>query len=176
MVKTSIAVFLCMLLDSILGLNPFYSVITAVLCMQKDMETSKTFSINRIVGTLGGGFLGLITILIRDYCNIPPHNVILDYIVYSVMIIPLILWTVRNQHKGASFISTVVYFAIVLVHSTGENPFIYVFQRVIETIIGILFSLGVNDLPIFIKLREFKEKYILHKNTNYNQNKDISKG
>lgn len=164
MVKTSIAVFLCMLVDTILNLNPFYSVITAVLCMQKDMETSKTFSINRIVGTLGGGFLGLITILIRDYCNIPSHSVIVDYIFYSIAIIPLILWTVKQQHRGASFISTVVYFAIVLVHSGNENPFIYVLQRVIETIIGILLSLAVNDCPLFAKLRKFKEK-ILNKDS-----------
>ncbi|MCD7800555.1 MAG: aromatic acid exporter family protein [Ruminococcus sp.] len=158
-VKTSIAVFLCMVVDTALSLNPFYSVITAVLCMQKDMETSKTFSLNRIIGTLGGGFLGLITILIRDYCNIPEHSVIIDYIFYSIAIIPLILWTVKQQHKGASFISTVVYFAIVLVHSGQENPLVYVLQRVVETIVGILLSLAVNDCPLFEKLRSFKNKH-----------------
>jgi len=150
-IKTCISVFLCMVVTHLLGCNPFYAVITAVLCMQKDLETSKVFSTNRIIGTLAGGVMGLITVIVRDYLNIPEHSIFIDYIFYSIAIVPLILWTVNKQFKGASFVSTVVYFSIVLLNVADRTPFTAVFYRVVETLIGIMISLGVNAIPFWLK-------------------------
>lgn len=149
LIKTSAAVFICFLIDYFrngAGM-PFYSVIAAVLSMQKDMESSKKVSANRMIGTIIGGAYGLLILLVLKYL-MPDAAELIKYAVISAAIIPLIYFTVVIKKSAASYITCVVFFSIVVSHADGDvNPVMFAFQRVTDTFIGILVSLCINSLP-----------------------------
>ena len=70
--KSSLAVFLCFLIYLLRNEEGivFYSCIAAVLCMQQDTSNTQRVAANRVVGTLVGGFCGMLVLLfemcIRD--------------------------------------------------------------------------------------------------------------
>ena len=73
MVKTAVAVFICLLITFIRPESvPIYSTITAVLCMQPYLSNTKEIAINRIVGTLIGGLAGMLVLMfMRSYVPWP---------------------------------------------------------------------------------------------------------
>lgn len=54
-VKSALAVFVCLLIDRLRGGMPFYAAIAAILCMQPDVANSLKTAANRVIGTLVGG-------------------------------------------------------------------------------------------------------------------------
>ena len=75
---------------------------------------------------------------------------VLVYLLASLMIIPVIYLTVIWNKRNASFFSCVVFLSIALTHSFDVNPYIFVFNRVLDTFIGIGIGLAVNHfhLPV----------------------------
>ena len=59
-IKTVIAVFICGLLGWLRDETSFFSMIAAVLCMQKSAEKTFTTSFNRIMGTALGIVVALV--------------------------------------------------------------------------------------------------------------------
>ena len=57
-VKSALAVFVCLLIDRLRGGMPFYAAIAAILCMQPDVANSLKTAANRVIGTLVGGLAG----------------------------------------------------------------------------------------------------------------------
>ena len=61
--KTGIAVFLCLLIYYLRGYSgqdmPTEAAITAIVCMQPYVRDTRTYAINRFAGTLIGAFWGL---------------------------------------------------------------------------------------------------------------------
>ena len=66
MIKTAVAVFLCLVVYVLRGHRgvPIHAVIAAVICMQPYMEDSRTFAVNRVIATVVGAFYGLVALLI----------------------------------------------------------------------------------------------------------------
>ena len=63
------------------------------------------------------------------------------YAVLSGMIIPIIYTTLLINKKNASYFSCVVYLSIVVNHLGDENPYSFVFNRSLDTMIGIVLGL-----------------------------------
>ena len=72
MIKTSIAVAICLLIYLLRGKQgvPVFSTIAAMICMQPYVENSKTVAFNRIIGTLTGAVMGLVVVYLTQW--IPP--------------------------------------------------------------------------------------------------------
>ncbi|MDF2821041.1 MAG: putative hydrolase, family [Clostridiales bacterium] len=149
-IKSSIAVFLCLMIDYIritvfkgAGGLPFYSAIAAILAMQTDAIHSKQVSWTRIIGTFIGGFIGIIVLFIeRNY--IPETMPIIQNALIAVAIIPVIYITVLLDKKAAAYISCVVFMSVAIVHGEDVNPTLFTLNRILDTLIGISVSLGVN--------------------------------
>ncbi|MGX8720456.1 MAG: aromatic acid exporter family protein, partial [Eubacteriales bacterium] len=66
-VKTSIAVFLCLVIYYLRGYEggsmPTEAMITAILCMQPYVRDSRDYAVSRLTGTLIGAFWGLMFLL-----------------------------------------------------------------------------------------------------------------
>ena len=153
-IKSSVAVALCMIVYCIRTLLPigsgipFYSALAALWCMQPYADTTKNNADQRTVGTLTGAAFGIIFLLVLRVINqVQP---IFDYLLASLVIIPVIYTTVLINKRNAAFFSCVVFLSIALTHSYDENPYLFVFNRILDTFIGILIGVGVNDfhLPI----------------------------
>lgn len=74
------------------------------------------------------------------------------YMSASAAIIPVIYTTVVLNKRNASFFSCVVFLSIALTHSFNSDPYIFVLNRVIDTFIGIIIGVAVNDFRLPIKL------------------------
>ncbi len=143
-IKSSVAVFLCFAIYLLRGDGiPFYSAIAAVLCMQPDVPNSRRVALNRTAGTFIGGFFGMVVMLIETQF-IPPNLPILKYLLISAIIIPVIYSTVLLKKTTASYIACVVFMSITVSHGLDANPYLFAANRIIDTLIGIFVSLGVN--------------------------------
>ncbi len=143
-IKTAIAVFVCFIIDSLRPDSiPFYSVIAAILCMQPYMSNSMTTAINRTIATFTGGLLGML-ILVIDRQTVYLDSDIVFYILISFSVLVLIYFTVIIKKTAASYITCVVFLSVTVVHGEDLNPYLFAMNRIIDTLIGIFISLGVN--------------------------------
>ncbi len=153
-VKSSIAVGLCMVVYFVRTFLPvengipFYGALAALWCIQPYSDTTKNNALQRSVGTLTGAVYGLLFLLLfRGLDLVIPVFV---YISASFVIIPVIYTTVVMDKRNASFFSCVVFLSIALTHSFDADPYLFVLNRVIDTFIGIIIGVTVNDfrLPV----------------------------
>ncbi|MEG2354138.1 MAG: FUSC family protein [Clostridium sp.] len=145
-IKSSIAVFVCLLIGLLRGGGiPFYSAIAAILCMQPQVSNSLKVAKNRIMGTIIGGVFGMVILLV-ERSFIPNTMPILQYLLISFSIIPLIYITVLIEKKAVSYITCVVFLSVTVSHGIDINPYAFTLNRILDTLIGIFISLGVNTM------------------------------
>ena len=128
---------------------PFYSALAALWCMQPYEDTTKNNAGQRSFGTLIGAAFGLAFLNILHFINIT--NPIFVYLLASIIIIPVIYSTVLLNKRNASFFSCVVFLSIALTHSFDEDPYIFVFNRVLDTFIGIAIGIVINEMHLPVK-------------------------
>ena len=154
-IKSSAAVAICMAIYYIRSLMPigngipFYSALAALWCMQPYEDTTKNNAGQRSFGTLIGAVFGLAFLNILHFINVT--NPIFVYLLASIIIIPVIYSTVLLNKRNASFFSCVVFLSIALTHSFDEDPYIFVFNRILDTFIGIAVGIGINELHFPVK-------------------------
>ncbi len=147
MIKTAAAVAICLLLYILRGEQgvPVFSAIAAVICMQPYVDNSVQVALNRIFGTiLGAAFALLVLYFIRF---IPEEYRLWEYAVISIAIIPALYTTVLFKKTGASALAGIVLLSVCLSQS-GDPPLTDAVNRSVETIFGILVSLGVNIIHL----------------------------
>ena len=157
MLKTAVTVFLCFLIYHLRGrqVSPFYSTAAAVLCMQANAEDSITTSVNRIYGTLIGAFFGSIIVVLSIYGILPKG--IMSYALISLFTIPIIKTCVELKKPETASFSCMVFLCVVeyqLTNVTGGSAFLYVINRTVDTLIGIILALLVNRLHLPRKRRD----------------------
>lgn len=146
--KSSIAVFLCYVVYLLRGRQGivFYSQLAVLWCIQPYVDTSLKKALQRTVGTLIGALFGLIILLLDYYIfHDAPKYDLLQYALISFFIIPIIYSTVLLNRKDASYFSCVVFLSIVVIHSADANPYLFVWNRVCDTLIGIVIGILVNS-------------------------------
>lgn len=145
MVKSAVAVFCCFLVDMLrqgAGI-PFYSAIAAVLCMQPELSDAKAKGKSRIIATLIGGICGMLTLYAFQQF-LPEEEMLLRYAIVSSMMILMIYLPVALHQPSSAYLSCVVFLCVTISHGADENAFLFGVNRIIDTLIGIFVSLGVN--------------------------------
>ena len=154
-IKSSVAVALCIViyfLRTLLPIGngiPFYSALAALWCLQPHSNSTKNNAGQRSIGTFIGAAYGLAFIVLLRFMGLTEP--ILVYLLASVIIVPVIYLTVITNNRNASFFSCVVFLSISLTHSFDDNPYQFVFNRVLDTFIGIGLGLAVNNFHLPIK-------------------------
>lgn len=143
--KTVIAVAICAFTGYMLDMQPFYSIIAAILCMQSNTDESLQKGISRCIGTFIGGGFACVILLFVDFTPLEPFSFIY-YIIICLFVVPLIFTAVRINYESSAYITCVVFFSIVLSHIDDDNTYLFALKRVCETIFGIVVSLGINRL------------------------------
>ena len=143
-VKSALGVFLGFVIYYLRGKQgaPFYTALSVIWCMRPYMKDSKQMAFQRTIGTLIGGAYGLIMIMFEKHIFEPTE--FLRYCAISIMIIPIIHTTILINKKNASYFACVVFLSIVVNHITDENPYLFVINRVLDTMIGIILALVIN--------------------------------
>jgi uncharacterized membrane protein YgaE (UPF0421/DUF939 family) len=134
-IKTVVAVLATSLfMTYVLGHNPFFACIGAVVAMERTLSTSIRAAVIRNIATVTGGLIGII---IGSFTE----NVVL----MALGLIPLI-WINNGLGKKESIVpGSIVYFAVFYLN-TMEQAWAYGLTRILGTLIGSLIALAINAL------------------------------
>lgn len=131
-IKTGIAVMLCCILTRFAVDNMFYCAIACVVTMQDTIKTSFKMGTQRVLGTLIGGLIGFLLVLIS------PANPILCGIGIMIVI------KCCNMFKLSSLVVSSVTFLSLYLGYVDSAPLVYSIQRIIDTSIGVIMGLIIN--------------------------------
>ena len=152
-IKSAVGVLICFVIYFLRGKQgtPFYSALAVLWCIQNQTKNTVNNAIQRTIGTFIGAVYGLIYILLKQ--NVFNFgDSFLHYCIISLALIPIIYTTVVIKQKKASYFSCVVFLSIVVNHLLDENPYIFVLNRSLDTLIGIFVGLILNSISLHGKL------------------------
>lgn len=149
MVKSAVCVFLCFLLCSFRGDDStlFQVVLAGLWCIQPNLDGSRVMGWRRLLGTLIGAAFGLVVLPVELWLW-TSHGEITGYLLASVMLIPILYTTVLIGKTETSFYSCVVFLSITNTYITDANPYFLVWNRTLDTVIGLAVGLAVNAAHI----------------------------
>ncbi len=151
-IKSGIAIAVCYLVNLLRGDAGivFYSQLAALWCIQMYRSNTKKNAIQRIIGTIVGAIYGLIYLLWFPVLIKEINPVLLETIMVSLFLIFVLYTTVVLNKKQASYFSCVVFLSIVVNHISDASPFLFVWNRFLDTMIGIAIGIAINDIRICI--------------------------
>lgn len=147
-IKTALAVFICGLIGWLRdrdGLN-FFSMIAAVICIQKSTEATLKNSFNRAVGTAIGGAFGVALLFAETQLHMQQLFLPLYILACSLLIVPIIVTTLAIHKPTVTGFSCIVFLSISIYHVGDVSPYTYAINRLLDTVIGIAVALAVNLL------------------------------
>ena len=154
-IKTSIAIFICMVVfEAINRPNPLYACIAAVLSMQNTLDDSIDIGVNRMIGTGVGGFLGIVFFIVG--MNIPFRVFYLLFAAFGTLCV--IYANILLKKPSAISISIVVFLVIMInIDADGSknmmDAFTYAINRMLDTGFGIIVAVTLNATVKRYKIR-----------------------
>lgn len=152
-IKSAVAVSLCIVVNLLRGADGmvFYSMLAALWCIQMYRDNTLANAVQRTIGTVVGALYGLLYILIYPEIHFSAESGVLQEIVCLFVFIVLVLYTtVLIRKKQASYFSCVVFLSIVVNHIKDLNPYLFVWNRFLDTMIGIVIGVCVNNIRLCI--------------------------
>ena len=147
-IKTVVAVFLCLMTGIIRKSDTaFYAAIAAMLCIQRTAEDSLREAFNREVATVIGGIGGMLVLLFERNVWCIPYEAI-RYLFLSVLLIPIINFSVLIKREKGTFLMCVVFLCITVAHGNDESPLSFGAARILDATIGIVIALIINQFPV----------------------------
>lgn len=147
-VKTSIAVFLCVLVCHLRGYRGesmnTEAAITAIICMQPFVRKTGEYALDRITGTLIGTVVGLLVLLVLVSFPVFCAQPILAYAMMGLGILLSLYCAVLFRRASASSLAAIVFLCIVISFPDVENPMHNTLQRILDVLIGTAIAIGVN--------------------------------
>lgn len=150
-VKSAAAVGICYLVNLLRGGQGivFYSQLAALWCIQMYRTNTRQNAVQRTIGTLVGAVYGLVYLLVCPaFVHLEPFGEGIGQSLIALMIVPVLYTTVLLDKKQASYFSCVVFLSIVVNHVNDINPFLFVWNRFLDTMIGILVGILINDIRL----------------------------
>lgn len=150
-VKSATAVGLCLLIYALRGFRgiPFYSALASLQCMQPYHAGTIKMAAQRMTGTLIGSACGLCLLLlpVRQADHRP-----LPYLTYCLLValgvVAALYLAVALHQKNAAYFSGLVFLCITVVHIGDENPYLFVLNRLMDTVIGVAVGMAVNEFRL----------------------------
>ena len=139
--KTALAVFICMVLFEILDRESgFFACIAAVVCMKDTVENSYSIGKDRLMGTLTGGIIGILLLLLINYS---PLTYSFKSVITSIGIVVSIYISTILKRPSAVTTSCVVILSIICNHSPNDS-IAYAMLRIIDTFLGVVIAILIN--------------------------------
>lgn len=150
--KTTVAVFLCLLTYLLLGYRgesiPTEAAITAIICMQPYVSRTAQYALNRFIGTVIGSFWALSLLLLLHLVPTIGHYLPLPHLLMAVGVM-LSLYTATLLHRSdASGQAAIVFLCIVISFPDVESPLRQTALRLADVFLGTLIAIGVNTFRL----------------------------
>lgn len=153
-VKTAVAVFVSFLVlfpfwsyipsgpgDLLQQVAPVNACIAAIICMQSSVEESVSQGLFRVIGTVLGGVVGLVCLLLSNYFGMP----VMTGVLLGVGTVVTLWVCILIKRPEACGMGCVVLCCILLTYD-GTNGYFYILLRVLENLVGIIVAVVVNRL------------------------------
>ncbi|MDL2217613.1 aromatic acid exporter family protein [Christensenellaceae bacterium OttesenSCG-928-M15] len=146
-VKTIVAVTICMLISLVSHDTNLISVsaVSAIVTLRASNRDTLRAGLLRLVGTLIGGLIGLLCVVIESF--VPFYNQGLYVIIIPLMmLLDFYICNVFNLTDAAAISSIVVLLVATHVNMAAGEAISYAIQRVVDTLIGVAVATAVNML------------------------------
>lgn len=167
-VKTTVAVFLCLMFYYLRGYRgqdmPTEAAITAIICMQPYVRDTGAYALNRFVGTLIGAFWGLLLLLLLNDFSALGQSVLLLYAMMAAGVLLSLYSAVFVRMPDAAGLASIVFLCIVIAFPDIENPLRQAGHRILDVFVGTTVATAVNvfrvprgkrrDLVFFVRSRD----------------------
>ena len=150
-VRSVIAVWLCMVVYFLRGMtgDPFYSIIAALQCVQPYSSNMLQEGRDRIIGTMIGAFWGAAILFLELLpADTGFESTLMFFILLGVFSGLVIYSTVLLNIQQYALFATVVFLGIAMYHIGDANPYIHIFYRTFETIIGVGIAIAINSVHL----------------------------
>lgn len=149
--RSMVAVWFCFGVFFLRGQHgmPFYSVIAALQCLQPYNKDMGKVARKRLIGTLIGAFWGLAALLLELellYDGVPDrlsHFLLLGLFTGVVLYSTVLLKVPENAYFAA-----VVFLSVAINHIGDANPYLFAFNRLLDTFIGVAVAEFVNRVHL----------------------------
>ena len=142
-IKTVISVFLCGLMAFVRNTSALYSMFAALFCIQRSKGQTIQSSINRVLGTLVGGVVGVLTVYSMDTLNIL-HIDLLRYFLIALLLIPIIEFCLVIKKPDCAGMACMVVMCLAV--DPGNKPAVNSIERLFETLVGVVIACGIDML------------------------------
>ena len=150
-IRSVVAVWLCFAVYLLRGRQgiPIYSTIAVLQCIQPYTKDMTAMAKKRLMGTLIGAAWGLVALLLElELLRIGKANELLHYLLVGSFAGVVIYFTVLLKMPESSYFSAVVFLTITVNHIWDINPYLFVFDRSLDTFIGVLIAELVNRVQL----------------------------
>ncbi len=145
--KTALAVFLCLLIYIIRGNleNAAEACITAIICMQPYARDVRKSALDRLLGTIVGCVLGLLFLLLVT--ELPGMNtrMLLVCILMTAGVIASLYVCVLLNIADAAALSAIVFLCLVISYQKADPSLEETMLRILDTLIGVFVAIFVNS-------------------------------
>ena len=155
--KTAVAATLCALIYAPFDRNPTFACIGAVYGMGSDMGDSWKQGGNRLIGTVIGGFLGMALFWLYRVLNPSGETRVLLVPLLALGGVVLIVLAQMFQWPTAVQPGSVV-LCIILFNTPVDTYVSYALNRMVDTGVGVIFSMLINYLLPRERLEPWLEK------------------
>ena len=147
-VKTTVAVFLCLIICSFLGkwgeTMRSEAVITAILCMQPYVRDSRDYALSRFAATLLGAGCGLLFLLLLLAVPALGQNPLILYALMALGMMLCLYVAVLMRRPDISGLAAIVFICMVIAFPEIEHPLRQAFSRFAGVLLGTFAAIAVN--------------------------------
>ncbi|MFC4761334.1 FUSC family protein [Fructobacillus durionis] len=138
--KTGLTVMLVMLVYHFIDRPAFVPALAAVFALRENWDNTMAFAKVRVISNVVGGGLAIIYYLIRQYT----HNA--DWV--SIILVPLLIMLgiiIHNKlDQSVGIVGGMAAFLMIALTIPMDATIDYVFLRVLDVFVGVLFAMVVN--------------------------------
>ncbi|HAJ65799.1 MAG TPA: hypothetical protein DCM61_04380, partial [Clostridiales bacterium] len=167
-VKTTVAVFLCLMFYYLRGYRgqdmPTEAAITAIICMQPYVRDTGEYALNRFIGTIIGALWGLLLLLLLNDFPLLGANMLVLYLMMAAGVLLSLYSAVILRMPDASGLASIVFLCIVIAFPDIEEPLRQAAHRLLDVFVGTTIATVVNvvrlprskrwDLCFFVRTRD----------------------
>lgn len=149
-IKTSIAVFACLVFANFVKPDSaFMATTAAIICLQSTYSKTIATGVHRLLGTAIGGLVGFLSLEFLNSLHADQNMSYLLVIPIGLLFIMYIFNVIEKQ--DALGISCIVFLSIVLNYSDIVSSVSYVLNRMFDTSIGVIAAMLIDKFVMPIK-------------------------
>ena len=152
MIKTAIAVFICLLIYSLrgyeIGSGMSEAAVTAIVCMQPFVQDTKGYALNRLSASLIGSVWALLMLLFLINFPVFSVNQIILYAVMAFGVLAALYTAVLFRASDAAGLAAIIYISIIVGYPNIEQPLHSALIRMLDIHIGLAVAVIVNIIHL----------------------------